>query len=79
MDDFHLKIARTVYKNNVVTSLVIDALKLSLHTTIRAAARMLLGGLYSYIHVLPDEFLFKSNSNCTCSVFLCSIFSFVFG
>ena len=21
------------------------------------------GGVYSYIHVLPDEFLFKSNSN----------------
>ena len=22
------------------------------------------GGVYSYIHVLPNKFLFKSNSNC---------------
>ena len=32
----------------------------------RAVARTLIGGgggAYSYIHVLPDEFLFKSNSN----------------
>ena len=26
-------------------------------------AGMSIGGVYSYIHVLPDEFLFKSNSN----------------
>ena len=31
---------------------------------VRAVARTLIGGgAYSYIHVLPDEFLFKSNSN----------------
>ena len=32
----------------------------------QAVARTLIaggGGVYSYIHVLPDEFLFKSNSN----------------
>ena len=36
-----------------------------LHQTNTAVARMLIGGggVYSYIHVLSDEFLLKSNSN----------------
>ena len=27
--------------------------------TVRAVARTLIGGVYSYIHFLPDQFLFK--------------------
>ena len=30
----------------------------------RVVTRTLIGGVYSYIHVLVDEFLFKSNLNC---------------
>ena len=38
-----------------------------INENLRAETRTLIGGggggAYSYIHVLPDEFLFKSNSN----------------
>ena len=38
-------------------------LKLSAFPGGRDVTRTFIGGVYSYIHVLPDEFHFKSNSN----------------
>ena len=38
-------------------------LAIDLNVSSRAETRTLVGGVYSYIHVLPNEFLFKLNSN----------------